>query len=289
MEEKNFYGINWIGLFIKVIVFVIVVLLAIWLISKIVLKNKGLPFEENKKLFLDATVEYFKENLPEEGTKKSVTLKKLITKEYIDTLKDEKGNECNTKKSTSQIELENDHYNIKSEIVCGNKSEITYIKLGNENCEDCYIKVKDLEIKKKKEEEKEPEKTEQNNNTIPNNNVNSNVNNNTNTETTKQTEVILYEYIKETTEYSDWYVGNVTGNNIENSTQKISYSKYCKEDKCVNDKTENKNNYESYKIVDTWKQKVEVYRYKITVLEYKYSNADSLEGYTKTGKTKVAS
>ena len=38
MEEKN-YGINWLGLFIKVIVFVVVVLLAIWLISMITLRN----------------------------------------------------------------------------------------------------------------------------------------------------------------------------------------------------------------------------------------------------------
>lgn len=435
MEEKKYYGINWIGLFIKVIVFVIIVLLSIWLISKVTSKNKGLPFEENKKLFLDATVEYFKDNLPEKETINTITLKKLIAKEYIETLKDEKGNECNITKSTSQIELEDEHYNIKSEIVCGNKSEITYIKLGNENCEDCYIKVEGLEIKTKQEEQQKTENNEQSNNNpdnTSNTTNNTNTNNNSNIESPKPAETILYEYIKETTEYSDWYVGKVTGNNIENSTQKVSYSKYCKEDesyvyrtisyttkkqtytytlelinlkdknlssvdikkknyftnyqdykdylnnvgesvkiidndefemltypsantiknssldsdnftytiseiyeknnkyyvdikvrvknltgadsyystqleddiyfvpieftvdykykdKCIIDKTENKNNYENYKIVDTWRQNTDVYRYKLTVLEYKYSNATSLEGYTKTGKTKVAS
>ena len=34
MEERE-YGINWLGLFIKVIIFVVVVLLAIWLLSKL--------------------------------------------------------------------------------------------------------------------------------------------------------------------------------------------------------------------------------------------------------------
>ena len=59
MEEKN-YSINWIGLFIKVIIFVVVVLFAIWLITKIIDKNKGLTFEENNKIFKEASIEYFK-------------------------------------------------------------------------------------------------------------------------------------------------------------------------------------------------------------------------------------
>ena len=48
MEERN-YGINWLGLFIKVIVFVVVVLLAIWLISKVVSRNKGLTFIKDQE------------------------------------------------------------------------------------------------------------------------------------------------------------------------------------------------------------------------------------------------
>ena len=43
MEDKK-YEINWLGLFIKVIVFVVAVLLIIWLISKLTL-NKGLSIE----------------------------------------------------------------------------------------------------------------------------------------------------------------------------------------------------------------------------------------------------
>ena len=57
MEDKK-YEINWLGLFIKVIVFVVAVLLIIWLISKLTL-NQGLSIEENLKLFNDYFFFYF--------------------------------------------------------------------------------------------------------------------------------------------------------------------------------------------------------------------------------------
>ena len=81
MEDKK-YEINWLGLFIKVIVFVVAVLLIIWLISKLTL-NKGLSIEKNLKLFSDSSVEYFKKNLPEEGETSQVTLNQLIKWDYL--------------------------------------------------------------------------------------------------------------------------------------------------------------------------------------------------------------
>ena len=88
MEDKK-YEINWLGLFIKVIVFVVAVLLIIWLISKLTL-NKGLSIEENLKLFSDSSVEYFKKNLPEEGETSQVTLNQLIKWDYLKELKEER-------------------------------------------------------------------------------------------------------------------------------------------------------------------------------------------------------
>lgn len=240
--ENNRYGINWLGLFIKVIVFVVVVLLAIWLISKLTLRNKGLSFEENNKKFQDATVEFFKKNLPDKGDTLTVTLSQLITWDYLEELKNENGKTCDIKNSKSKIEVVEDYYSIKTILVCGNKSETTYIKLGNKECNDCDIKVAGLkEITK---EEKVEETTTDKNNTSTNTN-NTNTNDTTATETSKgssstsnsnnqnttnntQNQTILYEYVKETVEYTDWYIGKVTGTNIENSKQKISYSKYCK-------------------------------------------------------------
>ena len=436
MDERN-YGINWLGLFIKVIVFVVVVLLAIWLFSKLTLKNKGLSFEENNKKFQDATVEYFKKNLPEEGKSLTVTLNKLIAWDYLDELKNEKGKTCDVKNSKSKIELVEDYYNIKTIFVCDNKSETTYIKLGNEECAKCDIKVKGLKINKKEDKKEETKKEETNtesNETSKGsinqtNNTNKKPQNNTtNQNNTQHNQTVLYEYVKEVNEYSDWYVGKVTGDNIENSKEKVSYSKYCKtenytyrtvgyvttkqnytytlelmnlynvssveyknsnyfttlsdyknylekkykdlemvgesgkkydlpsattirnssldstnfkytvsevykknnnyyvditvniknlngvepyyesnikssiyyvpieftitytdENNCLTDKTDNSDNYYGYKIVDKWSEKIDIYRYRTTILEYKYTNATSLEGYKKTGKTKIAS
>lgn len=304
MDERN-YSINWLGLFIKVTVFVVVVLFAIWLVSKIVRRDKGLSFEENNKLFQEASVEYFSKNLPEEGKSSEVTLNQLISWDYLDKLKDEKGKTCDTKNSKSKIELIEDYYSIKTKLICGEKNETNYIKLGNENCINCDIKVEGLKINKKEENtnnennnqivinpnesSKGPSTTE---NTDESNNSSSKGPSITNENTNTLNQIILYEYIKEVNEYSKWYTGKVTGNNIENSTKKVSYSKFCKKTNlkdCITDKTENSSKYNNYKIVDTWNETIDIYRYKITVSEYLYSNREYVEGYTKTGKTKIAS
>jgi len=295
MEERK-YEINWLGLFIKVIIFVVVVLLAIWLVSKIIRRDKGLSFEENNKLFKEASVEYFSKNLPEAGETSTVTLKQLISWDYLNKLKNEKGKACDTKNSKSKIELIDNYYSIKTELICGENRGTTYIKFGNQECTNCDVKIEGLEIKKEEQTEtKEENKTSEPETTTPTSKKDPDyVEQDTRkgSETTQPTnQIVLYEYIKEVDEYSDWYTGKVTGKNIENSTKKVSYSKFCKKtnlNNCITDKTANASNYSGYKKVSTWNENIDIYRYKITVTEYKYSNAESLEGYTKTGKTKIA-
>ena len=422
MEDKK-YEINWLGLFIKVIVFVVAVLLIIWLISKLTL-NKGLSIEENLKLFNDSSVEYFKKNLPEEGETSQVTLNQLIKWDYLKELKDKKGKTCDKENSKSTIVLEDNYYNIKTELKCNNETKTSEIKLGNSECEVCDIKIEDLPINKKEDKPHEEEKPISNETskggTAPSSN------NTTNNTSSTPTTTILYEYVKNVDRYSDWYNGKVTGKNIENSTKVVSYSKYCQNEEltyytisyttylgyhsytlelinlntnenvkllsssyftdtndyinylnkrneslsyvggtntkvnsddnpydyknhaltsnnftfnvsnvykrngkyyvditmninnfngvtpyylnkinkniyyipikftltnnksnCVIDKTKNSSKYTNYTVVDTWNEYTDIYRYKITTIEYKYSNRESLEGYTKTGKTKV--
>ena len=421
MEDKK-YEINWLGLFIKVIVFVVAVLLIIWLISKLTL-NKGLSIEENLKLFSDSSVEYFKKNLPEEGETSQVTLNQLIKWDYLKELKDKKGKTCDKENSKSTIVLEDNYYNIKTELKCNKETKTSEIKLGNSECEVCDIKIEDLPINKKEDKPHEEEKPISNE--TSKGGTTSASNNTTNTPSTPTT-TILYEYVKNVDRYSDWYNGKVTGKNIENSTKVVSYSKYCQNEEltyytisyttylgyhsytlelinlntnenvkllsssyftdindyinylnkrneslsyvggtntkvnsddnpydyknhaltsnnftfnvsnvykrngkyyvditmninnfngvtpyylnkinkniyyipikftltnnksnCVIDKTENSSKYTNYTVVDTWNEYTDIYRYKITTIEYKYSNQESLEGYTKTGKTKV--
>lgn len=421
MEDKK-YEINWLGLFIKVIVFVVAVLLIIWLISKLTL-NKGLSIEENLKLFSDSSVEYFKKNLPEEGETSQVTLNQLIKWDYLKELKDKKGKTCDKENSKSTIVLEDNYYNIKTELKCNKETKTSEIKLGNSECEVCDIKIEDLPINKKEDKPHEEEKPISNETSKGGTTPASN--NTTNTPSTPTT-TILYEYVKNVDRYSNWYNGKVTGKNIENSTKVVSYSKYCQNEEltyytisyttylgyhsytlelinlntnknvkllsssyftdindyinylnkrneslsyvggtntkvnsddnpydyknhaltsnnftfnvsnvykrngkyyvditmninnfngvtpyylnkinkniyyvpvkftltndksnCVIDKTENSSKYTNYTVVDTWNEYTDIYRYKITTIEYKYSNQESLEGYTKTGKTKV--
>lgn len=421
MEDKK-YEINWLGLFIKVIVFVVAVLLIIWLISKLTL-NKGLSIEENLKLFNDSSIEYFKKNLPEEGETSQVTLNQLIKWDYLKELKDKKGKTCDKENSKSTIVLEDNYYNIKTELKCNKETKTSEIKLGNSECEVCDIKIENLPINKKEDKPHEEEKPISNETSKGGTSPASN--NTTNTPSTPTT-TILYEYVKNVDRYSDWYNGKVTGKNIENSTKIVSYSKYCQNEEltyytisyttylgyhsytlelinlntienvkllsssyftdindyinylnkrneslsyvggtntkvnsddnpydyknhaltsnnftfnvsnvykrngkyyvditmninnfngvtpyylnkinkniyyipikftltnnksnCVIDKTENSSKYTNYTVVDTWNEYTDIYRYKITTIEYKYSNQESLEGYTKTGKTKV--
>lgn len=421
MEEKK-YEINWIGLFIKVIVFVVAVLLIIWLISKLTL-NKGLTIEENLKLFSDSSVEYFKNNLPEEGEEDQVTLNQLIKWDYLKELKDKKGKVCDKENSISTIKLDNDYYNVITKLKCNNETKTSTIKLGNTECATCDVKIENLPINKKEEKQHEEEQPISNETSKGSTNqTNSNNSNNNVTPTT----TILYEYAKNVDRYSDWYNGKVTGKNIENSTKVVSYSKYCQNEEltyytisyttylgyhsytlelinlnsndnvkllsssyftdindyinylnkrnetlyyvggintkvnsddnpydyklhaltsnnftfnvsnvyknngkyyinitmnvnnfngvtpyylkrinnniyyipikftltnektnCIIDKTENNGKYTNYVVVDTWNEYADIYRYKITTIEYKYSNQEYLEGYTKTGKTKV--
>lgn len=422
MEDKK-YEINWLGLFIKVIVFVVAVLLIIWLISKLTL-NKGLSIEENLKLFNDSSIEYFKKNLPEEGETSQVTLNQLIKWDYLKELKDKKGKTCDKENSKSTIVLEDNYYNIKTELKCNKETKTSEIKLGNSECEVCDIKIEDLPINKKEDKPHEEEKPISNE--TSKGGTTSASNNTTNNTPSTPTTTILYEYVKNVDRYSDWYNGKVTGKNIENSTKVVSYSKYCQNEEltyytisyttylgyhsytlelinlntnenvkllsssyfidindyinylnkrneslsyvggtntkvnsddnpydyknhaltsnnftfnvsnvykrngkyyvditmninnfngvtpyylnkinkniyyipikftltnnksnCVIDKTENSSKYTNYTVVDTWNEYTDIYRYKITTIEYKYSNQESLEGYTKTGKTKV--
>ena len=222
MEDKK-YEINWLGLFIKVIVFVVAVLLIIWLISKLTL-NKGLSIEENLKLFSDSSVEYFKKNLPEEGETSQVTLNQLIKWDYLKELKDKKGKTCDKENRKSTIVLEDNYYNIKTGLKCNNETKTSEIKLGNSECEVCDIKIEDLPINKKEDKPHEEEKPISNETskggTAP-------ASNNTTSNPSTPTTTILYEYVKNVDRYSDWYNGKVTGKNIENSTKVVSYSKYC--------------------------------------------------------------
>ena len=77
MEDEN--RINWLGLFIKIVIIFIFALIIVWLVVKIIGRNKlSDTFKNNINSMESVAVEYFKgEDLPlSKGQSKKITLHK---------------------------------------------------------------------------------------------------------------------------------------------------------------------------------------------------------------------
>jgi len=148
-------------------------------------------------------VDYFKEiDLPEEkGKSIKVTLDELIEKELIVSVNKDGKNVCDTNKSYSKITREKKNYIVETTLICGKEKNTITKKFDFKDCKNCN------------QTEKDNEKENVTNNES-NNNENNVVNNNENN--TVQNTVTYYEHVKETTVYSDWGRGNITGDNVEN-------------------------------------------------------------------------
>lgn len=190
MESEK--RIDWLSLFIKIVIIFVFLLIIIWLISKIVGKNKlSEKFTNNINNIERVSVEYFKTiDLPlKKGQSTKITLDELIEKELISSDNDYLANSCNTQKSYSKITREKDKYVVNTTLSCGKEKDTIKTELSLKDCQNCNQDTDD----------------ESNNNS----------NNNTNNESTVS-KVTYYEYVKETTEYTKWMRGSLTGNNIEN-------------------------------------------------------------------------
>lgn len=189
MEKKK--KISWFSLFIKIIIAFIFILIIIWLISKIIRSNNlSEEFNNNLNNMENASIEYFKTiDLPQKkGQSIKVTLKELLEKGFINTRGDEPNITCDTEESHSKIVREENKYIVNTTLKCGKEKNNKKIDFMFENCKNCNSK-------------------------------NDNTTNGNNQVATPET---YYEYIKETTEYTKWIRGNLTGENIENRTDYYS-------------------------------------------------------------------
>lgn len=200
MESER--KINWLGLFIKVIIIFIFALIIIWLISKIINKNKlSETFENNINNMQKVVVDYFKTvDLPlNKNDSIKITLEELIEKELIVSTGNNSENICDTQKSYSIITRGKDKYIVETTLKCGKEKNTIKKNFPLKDCKNCNQSTSD--------------ESNINNNEKPSNNSNTsnnNVNNNIVAGTT------YYEYVKETTSYTKWIRGSLTGNNIEN-------------------------------------------------------------------------
>ena len=84
MEDER--QINWLSLFIKIIIIFIFAIILIWLVSKIINSSKpSETFKNNINNMEEVAVSYFKEiDLPQEkGKSTKITLEEMIEKKLI--------------------------------------------------------------------------------------------------------------------------------------------------------------------------------------------------------------
>lgn len=195
MEDER--KINWLGLFIKILIVFVFIIIVIWLVSKIVNNNKlSDTFKDNINNMEEVAVSYFKEiDLPQEkGKSIKVTLEELIEKELIVLVDDNKNNSCDVKKSYSKITRNKKDYKVETTLKCVKEEDTITRTFSFKDCKNCNGTKTNTEGTNKS-------------------NNSQNTSTNTNTTTTKTT---YYEYVKEETTYTNWVKGEKTGNNIEN-------------------------------------------------------------------------
>lgn len=232
MYNDKDYGINWIGLFLKVIVIVIFILLAVWLVTKVFFSysNKDLKNDLSR---MKATAEnYFtQENLPKDvGKSKILTLNEMLTQNL---LKSKTIDACDKEQSYAKATKYDQYSLIKVELVCGNKKDSTTIKVDNDGNKSVIKKddtTKDTakDDSKTKEEKNNTNKSEKNtkNNSNSNNNTGSTQNNSNSSTKSSNSETTVIEkkntsYTKKTLYYEQAKI------KYERTTRKMA--NYCKQ------------------------------------------------------------
>ena len=209
MEKER--KINWLGLFIKIIIIFIFILIIIWLISKITAKTRlSDTFKNNINNMETVATNYFKGiDLPlEKGKSKEITLEEMIDKGLIVSANGKNNSSCDTTNSLSKITRKKSNYLLETTLKCGNEKSTISKKFSFDDCKNCNNSSS--KNNENKTSNNENELATNNNTTESNNNVSSNTDNN------KNSGVTYYEYVKETKTYTKWMKGNITGNNVEN-------------------------------------------------------------------------
>ena len=199
MEDEK--KINWLSLFIKIVIAFAFILIIVWLVSKLINRNKlSDTFKNNINNMETVAVKYFKDiDLPtKQGESIKVTLGEMIEKELIVSVKTSEGGKCDTKDSYSKITRKKDNYEVETRLECGKEKNTITRKFSFNDCKNCTTDTKNNNTK--------------NNDTKNNNTDGNNSTNNSN----KSTGVTYYEYVKEWKTYTKWMKGNKTGENIEN-------------------------------------------------------------------------
>ena len=203
MEDDK--KINWLGLFIKMVIIFVFVIIIIWLLSKIIGSNKTSEvFTNNLNNMEKVAIDYFKTvDLPlKKGKSQKITLGEMIDKELIVSINTESKNTCDTKNSYSKITRKDKNYVVETTLKCGKEKDTKVSKFSFKDCKNCN--ANNTSTDKTKSDTKEDKNNQTKNNEVKND---------TNTSNNK---IKYYEYVKESVSYTKWMRGPITGANIEN-------------------------------------------------------------------------
>ena len=220
MERER--RINWLGLFIKIIIIFIFILIIMWLVSKILGKTRlSDTFKNNISNMETVATNYYKSvDLPLEKDKSlKISLGEMIDKGLIVSVNSKNGTSCDTKKSFSKITRKKSNYILSTTLKCGKESNTITKKFPFKDCKNCTNSQKEVEKNTTEKDNKETKKnnTQTTNNENKTNNTTTNTTNTTTNNNNQNTSgTTYYEYAKETITYTKWNKGTVTGENIEN-------------------------------------------------------------------------
>jgi uncharacterized repeat protein (TIGR02543 family) len=143
MYEEKKYSINWLKIFVTVIIGFLVIILSVKLVTMI-FKNventsASKTMETNLKLMNDVAKSYFTgENLPEKvGDSARVSLQDLVNAGKVSPIKDKNGEECSLEESYIEATRLETEYQLKSYLACKNESD--YLNTFMEDAEKLII------------------------------------------------------------------------------------------------------------------------------------------------------
>ena len=153
MYENSKSSIDWKGLFLKLVIAFLVVLIAVTgyktfkgddknndiTATKLVEKDSSITFTGNISKLKTAGEKYYKDNkdkLPkDENSTTIVTLKELIDEKLIENLTDESGKSCDIEGSYVTATVENKQTKLKANLVCGESSSYSIVYMGENDSE----------------------------------------------------------------------------------------------------------------------------------------------------------
>ena len=241
------YSFNWAGLFIKVIIFVVIILLAIWLISITFFKKESIDFSKNLGIMEQAAVKYFVgDKLPDEKDDKTkLTLESMINQKLVPKLDKNVKKSCDLEESYALATNKDNYIELLVRLTCGDKSEYIKSSIENEECdgEDCNQEENNNSNDNNQNSSNSGNGSVDNgngssssgNSSSNNGNSSSSGNSSSNNSSgsgsstggSSSSKKLYYQYVKVDKKYTAWQLNKISGTNVETKTDYVQVADFC--------------------------------------------------------------